>query len=74
MIRKLLNKRVNELFKGMPNEQIREFVIYGTQEEVLREVESFENAGIEYFIVDLDRSRELEQLELFADKIIKNIP
>ena len=62
------------LFKGMPNEQIREFVIYGTHEEVLREMESFENAGIEYFIVDLDPSRELEQLELFADKIIKNIP
>ena len=71
--KEVLNKRVNELFKGMPNEQIREFVIYGTQEEVLREVESFENAGIEYFIVDLDPSRELEQLELFADKIIKNI-
>ena len=51
--KEVLNKRVNELFKGMPNEQIREFVIYGTQEEVLREVESFENAGIEYFIVDL---------------------
>lgn len=72
--KEVLNKRVNELFKGMPNEQIREFVIYGTQEEVLREVESFENAGIEYFIVDLDPSRELEQLEFFADKIIKNIP
>lgn len=72
--KEVLNKRVNELFKGMPNEQIREFVIYGTQEEVLREVESFENAGIEYFIVDLDPSRELEQLELFADKIMKNMP
>lgn len=72
--KEVLNKRVNELFKGMPNEQIREFVIYGTQEEVLKEIESFENVGIEYFIVDLDPSRELEQLELFADKIIKNIP
>ncbi len=72
--KEVLNKSVNELFKGMPNEQIREFVIYGTQEEVLREMESFENAGIEYFIVDLDPSRELEQLELFADKIMKNIP
>jgi F420-dependent oxidoreductase-like protein len=70
----VLNKRVNELFKGMPNEQIREFVIYGTQEEVLKEIESFENVGIEYFIVDLDPSRELEQLELFADKIMKNMP
>ena len=50
-----------------------EFVIYGTQEEVLNEIESFENDGIEYFIVDLDPSRELEQLELFAAKIMKNL-
>jgi hypothetical protein len=28
---------------------------------------------MEYFIVDLDPSRELEQLELFADKIMKNL-
>ena len=71
--KEVLNKKINELFKGMPKEQIREFVIYGTQEEVLREIESLEKAGIEYFIVDLDPSRELEQLELFADKIMKNI-
>ena len=68
-----LNKKLNELFKGMPKEQIKEFVIYGTQEEVLKEIESLENVGIEYFIVDLDPSRELEQLELFADKIMKNL-
>jgi F420-dependent oxidoreductase-like protein len=68
-----LNKKLNELFKGMPKEQIKEFVIYGTQEEVLNEIESFENVGIEYFIVDLDPTRELEQLELFADKIMKNL-
>ena len=71
--RESLNKKLNELFKGMPKEQIKEFVIYGTQEEVLNEIESFENVGIEYFIVDLDPSRELEQLELFADKIMKNL-
>lgn len=71
--KEVLNKKINELFKGMPKEQIREFVIYGTQEEVLREIESLEKAGIEYFIADLDPSRELEQLELFADKIMKNI-
>jgi hypothetical protein len=57
----------------MPKEQIKEFVIYGTQEEVLNEIESLENVGMEYFIVDLDPSRELEQLELFADKIMKNL-
>jgi F420-dependent oxidoreductase-like protein len=68
-----LNKKLNKLFKGMPKEQIKEFVIYGSQEEVLKEIESLENVGIEYFIVDLDPSRELEQLELFANKIMKNL-
>ena len=67
-----LIKKVNELFRGMPKEQIREFVIYGTEEDVLREIISFEDAGIQYFIVDLDPSRELEQLELFANKIMKH--
>jgi F420-dependent oxidoreductase-like protein len=67
-----LTKKVNEMFRGMPKEQIREFVIYGTEEDVLREIKSLEDAGIQYFIVDLDPSRELEQLELFANKIMKH--
>ena len=67
-----LTKKVNEMFRGMPKEQIREFVIYGTEEDVLREIISLEDAGIQYFIVDLDPSRELEQLELFANKIMKH--
>jgi len=69
--KELLNKKVNELFKGMPKEQIREFVIFGTPDEVLREIELFENVGIEYFIVNLDPSSESAQVELFADKIMK---
>ena len=60
------------MFRGMPKEQIREFVIYGTEEDVLREIISLEDAGIQYFIVDLNPSRELEQLELFANKIMKH--
>ena len=48
-----LTKKVNEMFRGMPKEQIREFVIYGTEEDVLREIISLEDAGIQYFIVDL---------------------
>jgi F420-dependent oxidoreductase-like protein len=67
-----LIKKVNEMFRGMPKEQIGEFVIYGTEEDVLREIISLEDAGIQYFIVDLDPSRELEQLELFANKIMRH--
>src|SRR5215467_1446572 len=69
--RDVLNKKLGELFKGMPKEQVREFVISGTKEEVLIEIELFENVGIEYIIVNLDQYREKTQVELFADKIIK---
>lgn len=64
-------KKIEQIFKGMPEEQIREFAIHGTPEEVLRQIESFEQVGIQYLIVDLDPSRELEALDVFANKIIK---
>ena len=64
-------KKIEQIFKGMPEEQIREFAIYGTPEDVLRQIESFEQVGIEYLIVDLDPTRELEALDVFANKIIK---
>lgn len=55
----------------MPEEQIREFAIYGTPEDVLRQIELFEQADIQYLIVDLDPTQELEALNVFANKIIK---
>ena len=56
-----------------PEEQIREFAIYGTPEDVLRQIRLFEQFDIQYLIVDLDPSRELEALDVFANKIIKKI-
>ncbi|MDW0183543.1 MAG: LLM class F420-dependent oxidoreductase [Nitrososphaeraceae archaeon] len=64
-------KKIEQIFKGMPEEQIREFAIHGTPEEVIRQIESFEQVGIQYLIVDLDPTRELEALDVFANKIIK---
>lgn len=64
-------KKIEQIFKGMPEEQIREFAIYGTPEEVLRQIELFEQVDIQYLIVDLDPTRELEALDVFANKIIK---
>ena len=56
---------------NVPEEQVNEFVIYGTPEDVLRQNELFEDAGIQYLIVDLDPSKELEALDIFAKEIIK---
>ena len=64
-------KKIEQIFKGMPDEQIREFAIYGTPEDVLRQIELFEQVDIQYLIVDLDPTRELEALDVFANKIIK---
>jgi F420-dependent oxidoreductase-like protein len=67
----MAEKKIKQIFKGMPEEQIREFAIYGTPEDLLRQIELLEQVGIQYLIVDLDPSRELEALDVFANKIIK---
>jgi hypothetical protein len=54
----------------MPEEQVNEFVIYGTPEDISRHMELLEEIGIEYLIVDLEPSRELDALDTFANKII----
>jgi alkanesulfonate monooxygenase SsuD/methylene tetrahydromethanopterin reductase-like flavin-dependent oxidoreductase (luciferase family) len=64
-------KRVQEILNGMPEEQIREFAIYGTHEEVCRQIELFERAGIEYIIVNLEPSNEVDSLERFAKMVIQ---
>ena len=65
-------KRVlQQISKVMPKDQIKEFVIYGTPEDVLKEIEILEEAGIQYFIADLEPDKELEALQTFADSIIK---
>jgi F420-dependent oxidoreductase-like protein len=69
--KEMARKRLQQIIKGIPEEQINEFAIYGTPEDVLRQKESFEDAGIQYLIVDLDPSREIEALDIFADNIIK---
>jgi hypothetical protein len=72
--KQIAKKRVQQITK-MPEEQIREFVspaIYGTPEDVSRQIKLLEEVGIQYLIVDLDPSRELEALEIFADNIMKN--
>jgi F420-dependent oxidoreductase-like protein len=67
--RELARKRLQQILK-VPEEQLDEFAIYGSSEDVLRQKESFEEAGIQYLIVDLDPFKELDALNNFA-KIIR---
>jgi alkanesulfonate monooxygenase SsuD/methylene tetrahydromethanopterin reductase-like flavin-dependent oxidoreductase (luciferase family) len=68
--KEIAKKRVQQITR-MPEEQIREFAIYGTLEDVSRQIKLLEEVGIQYLIVDLDPSRELEALEIFVNNIIK---
>lgn len=66
-----IKKTIQQISKGMPEEQIKEFVIYDTPDDILRQIETLEDTGIQYFIADLEPFREMEALELFADNVIK---
>jgi F420-dependent oxidoreductase-like protein len=67
--REKAKQRIQQVSRGMPEEQINEFAIYGTSEDVLKQIKLFEEAGIQYLIVDLDPSRELEALDVFKEVI-----
>ena len=64
-------KRVEERFKGAPEQRVKEFAIYGNPEDVRRQVEAFRDVGIEYLILSFEPQRELESMNLFADEVVK---
>ena len=66
-------ERVSRIFKGMSEQQISEYVIYGTADSVEKQIEILEEVGIQYFIVNLEFSRELEELESFAKNVIEKM-
>ena len=69
----IARKRTQQFYKGIPEQQIRdrEFTIYGTREDVSRQIELLEEAGIQYLMVHFEPSRELEALDTFANNILK---
>ena len=71
--REAAKNRVEETFRGVPEEQIKEFVIYGTPEDILKQIEALQQVGIQYLIVNLEPSRELEALDTFANKVINEM-
>jgi F420-dependent oxidoreductase-like protein len=71
--KEMAEKRVQQISKVMPEELVQEFIIYGTPEDVLKQIELLEEVGIQYLIVDLEPYRELEALEIFGNSIIKKM-
>jgi F420-dependent oxidoreductase-like protein len=72
--KKMIEKRLQQIISnGIPEERVREFVIYGTPDDVLKQIELLEEVGIQYLIVDLEPYRELEALEVFGTTIVKKM-
>jgi alkanesulfonate monooxygenase SsuD/methylene tetrahydromethanopterin reductase-like flavin-dependent oxidoreductase (luciferase family) len=71
--KEMAEKRVQQISKLMPEELVREFLIYGTPEDVLKQIEVLEEVDIQYIIVDLEPYRELEALEIFGNSIVKKM-
>jgi F420-dependent oxidoreductase-like protein len=72
--KKMVEKRLQQIISnGIPKEQVGEFIIYGTPDDVLKQIELLEEVGIQYLIVDLEPYRELEALEVFGNSIVKKL-
>src|ERR671924_832869 len=69
----MARKRAQQFYIGIPEQQIRdrEFAIYGTPEDVSRQIKLLEEVGIQYLIVHLEPYIELEALDTFVNNIIK---
>jgi F420-dependent oxidoreductase-like protein len=75
--REMAEKRVQQILKVIPEEYARELVgegvIHGTPEDVLKRIESLEEVGVQYLIVNLEPSREVEALDTFANRVINKM-
>jgi alkanesulfonate monooxygenase SsuD/methylene tetrahydromethanopterin reductase-like flavin-dependent oxidoreductase (luciferase family) len=63
-------RRMQNIFNGIPDEQIREFVIYGDPDDILKQIEDLQQEGIQYIIANFEPAREQEAMDIFAKKII----
>ena len=68
--KEIAKKRVQQITR-MPEEQLENLQYMEHQKIVSRQIKLLEEVGIQYLIVDLDPSRELESLVIFVNNIIK---
>jgi F420-dependent oxidoreductase-like protein len=68
-----LDRRVAKRFQGAAQDRVREMAVYGTPEEVRRQVEALRDAGIDYLIVNLEADRELGTMDDFVSEVVKKL-
>jgi len=55
---------------GVPAERMKEFMTYGTSEQIRQQVEAFRGVGVEYLIFSFDPRNELETVTRFAKEVM----
>ena len=55
---------------GMTKERMKEFLTYGTPEQICQEIEAFREAGIDYLIFSFDPRHELEAVTSFGNEVV----
>lgn len=69
--KEMAKKRLLQNSKEMDEAVALSGSVYGTPEDVSTQIQILKDAGIQYHIVSLDPSRELETLDRFANNILK---
>jgi len=47
-------------------------MVYGTPEQVRKQVEEFREVGVDYLIISASGPNELQSLKLFGEKVMPN--
>jgi alkanesulfonate monooxygenase SsuD/methylene tetrahydromethanopterin reductase-like flavin-dependent oxidoreductase (luciferase family) len=55
---------------GIPAERIKEFLTYGTPEQIRQQLEAFREIGVDYLIFSFDPRNELEALTRFGKEVM----
>jgi len=62
--------RVSMMEKMVPPGMLKEVMVYGTPEQIQKQVEEFRDAGVEYFIMSFNPGAELQAIQLFGEKVL----
>ncbi len=66
----MIKNIVDGMSKSMPPGMLKEFMLYGTPEEVRQQVAEFSDVGIEYMDTSYGGPNELASLKLFGEKVL----
>jgi F420-dependent oxidoreductase-like protein len=62
--------RVSMMEKMMPPGMLKEVMIYGTPEQIQKQVEEYRDVGVEYFIMSFNPGAESQAINLFGEKVL----